>query len=286
MTPGFRFAPGGRQRLLLLDWILDTAHGAPESVLGNHEDALDEAIYIILSFQTDLNRLRATWGRLRSAFPRWDDVDRASIADIADVLRVGGLHRQKAKTIKRLIRAVRVEFGQVSLDALREMDDTAAEQALTRLPGLSWKGARCVLLYSLQRHTLPVDGNTFRILARAGVIPRSAVYRRKVLHDALQAAVPADRRRRLHVNLVVHGQQVCLPGTPRCESCSALPACQRRGLKPLGVPPGGLDSQRTHAARKPASSGKGPDARHQGPLEPSDRIRSPVPQVRRVGSAG
>lgn len=285
MTPGFRFAPGGRQRLLLLDWILDTAHGAPESVLGNHEDALDEAIYIILSFQTDLNRLRATWGRLRSAFPRWDDVDRASIADIADVLRVGGLHRQKAKTIKRLIRAVRVEFGQMSLDALREMDDAAAEQALTRLPGLSWKGARCVLLYSLQRDVLPVDGNTFRVLRRAGVIPSSSVYRRKSFHDALQAAVPADRRRSFHVNLVVHGQQLCLPGTPRCESCSARSVCQRRGLGPLNVRLGGADSQLTQTARSLASTGKGSSSRHEA-LASGGRRRPRISELRPVKSSG
>ena len=286
MTRGFRFARGGRQRLQLLDGILDAAHGAPESLLGNQEDALDEAIYIILSFQTDLGRLRLTWERLRSVFPRWEYLDRASIDDVADVLRVGGLHRQKAKTIKRLVRAIRSQFGEVSLRALREMDDAAAERALTRLPGLSWKGARCVLLYSLRRNTLPVDSNTFRILDRAGVIPRSAVYRRKVLHDALQAAVPANRRRRLHVNLVVHGQRVCLPRTPCCESCVALPACQRRGQGPLNVRRGGIDAQPTGAVRSSAPTGDGPDARHQGPPVSSGRIRLPVPQVRHSGTTG
>ena len=233
MTSRFRFAPGGRQRLLLLDYLLDTAYGAPEAVLGNHPNALDEAVYIILSFQTNLPRFQDTWQALRSAFPRWEDADRASIDEIAGVLRAGGLHRQKAKTIKRLLRAVSDGFGKSSLAALGEMGDADAERVLTRLPGLSWKGARCVLLYSLQRQVFPVDGNTFRILRRVGVIPKSAVYRRRSLHDALQAAVPADRRRPFHVNLVVHGQRTCLPATPRCGTCPALGACQRRGLAAL-----------------------------------------------------
>ena len=60
MTSGFRFAPGGRQRLFLLDELLDTAYGAPEAVLGNQPNALDEAVYIILSFQTDLPRFFLT----------------------------------------------------------------------------------------------------------------------------------------------------------------------------------------------------------------------------------
>ncbi|MCP5118315.1 MAG: hypothetical protein GY953_46475, partial [bacterium] len=197
---------------------------------------LDEAVYIILSFQTDLPRFQDTWQSLRSAFPRWEDADRASVGEIAGVVRAGGLHRQKAKAIKRLLKAVRDGFGELSLAALREMTDAEAERVLTRLPGLAWKGARCVLLYSLQRDVFPVDGNTFRILRRAGVIPATAVYRRRSLHDALQAAVPADRRRPFHVNLVVHGQRSCLPGTPRCGTCPALGACQRHGLARLTVP--------------------------------------------------
>lgn len=242
MSSRFRFVPGGRERLLLLDELLDAAYGAPEALLGNQPNALDEAIYIILSFQTDLARFRETWQNLRSAFPRWEDADRASTDQIAGALRTGGLHRQKAKAIKRLLRAVRDGFGELSLAALRELPDADAERVLTRLPGLSWKGARCVLLYGLQREAFPVDGNTFRILQRAGVVPRSAVYRRRSLHDALQAAVPVGRRRPFHVNLVVHGQQVCLPTKPRCETCPALGGCQRYGLSaPSAQPHGGVD---------------------------------------------
>ena len=235
MTSGFRFAPGGRERLLLLDDLLDAAYSAPEALLGNQPDALDEAIYIILSFQTDLARFQGTWRNLRSAFPRWEDANRASVDEIAEVLRPGGLHRQKAKTIKRLLRAVDGGFGELSLAALRDLPDADAEHALTRLPGLSWKGARCVLLYSLRRDVFPVDGNTFRILQRTGVIPGSAVYRRRSLQDGLQTAIPAGRRRPFHVNLVVHGQWTCLPTTPRCETCLALRGCLRRGLPALAV---------------------------------------------------
>jgi len=190
-------------------------------------------IYIILSFTTDLDRFKETWQCLRSAFRQWGDAECASVDQIASVLTVGGLHRQKARVIKRLLRTVRQTSGELSLDALRSVSDGDAERALTRLPGLSWKGARCVLLYSLDRAVFPIDGNTFRILQRAGVIPRSAVYRRRSLHDALQAAVPPERRRRFHVNLVIHGQRTCLPLAPKCAYCPALECCPRRNLPPL-----------------------------------------------------
>ena len=286
MTAGFRFAPGGRQRLLLLEDLLDSAYGAPESVLGNQPDALDEAVYIILSFQTDLPRFKTTWLSLRAAFPRWDDVERASTGEISEVLREGGLHRQKAKAIKRLLEAVRHRFGGLSLAALRTMDDADAERVLTRLPGLSWKAARCVLLYSLRRDVLPVDGNTFRILRRTGVIPHSSVYRRKALHDAVQAAVPADRRRPFHVNLVLHGQRACLPGIPHCGSCTALPVCRRRGLGPLEAPFGGVDSRLALAPRKLPFQSTGSNSLPEAQLALSRRNRSRVLEARRVGSTG
>jgi endonuclease III len=217
-------------RLADIDALLDGAYGSPEADLGNKPDPLDEAIYIILSFQTDLARFKSTWSRLRTAYPSWDALERAHLREVVRVLRKGGLHKQKARTIRRLLADVREVAGELSLDLLRTMNDTEAERLLTRLPGLSWKAARCILLYSLGRDALPVDGNTFRILKRTGVLSRRAVYRRRTLHDAIQAAVPPARRRSLHVNLVVHGQRTCLPHRPQCSRCILSAECPRIGI--------------------------------------------------------
>lgn len=225
---------GARERLATIDGILEREYGTPEGDLGNKSDALDEAIYIILSFQTDLARFGATWSKLRRVYPTWEKVERASSSDIAVVLREGGLQQQKARTIQRLLSAVRRLAGELSLGMLSAMSDEEAERFLTRLPGLSWKAARCILLYSLRRDSFPVDGNTFRILKRTGVLSRRAVYRRRTLHDALQAAVPAPRRRALHVNLVVHGQRICLPRVPQCSRCPLLAMCPKVGVRIKG----------------------------------------------------
>lgn len=222
---------GAAERLAQIDRTLDEFYGAPEADLGNKDNPLDEAIYIILSFQTDLARTGATWSTLRATFPTWEALARAPLPRIATVLREGGLHRQKARTIKRLLAAVRKLSGELSLDLLRSMSDESAEQFLTCLPGFSWKAARCVLLYSLGRDVFPVDGNTFRILKRTGVLRPGAIYRRRSLHDALQAAVPDARRRSLHVNLVVHGQRTCLPLAPECPRCALRATCPRVGVR-------------------------------------------------------
>jgi endonuclease III len=216
-----------------MDGLLAAAHGTPEAAFGSKSDPLEEAICIILSFQTDLARLRSTWSSLRAPLPSLDLLERATARDVARILRPGVLHRQMAKTIRCLLAEVCRVAGAHSLDLLRSISDEQAERLLVQFPGLSWKAARCVILYSLGRDVLPVDSNTFRILKRTSVLSRSTVYRRRALRDAIQNAVPARRRRTLHVNFVVHGQRTCLPRGPRCDLCLLGDDCPRVGFSPM-----------------------------------------------------
>ena len=206
---------------------LHSAHGSDEVALGNQADPLDQAIYTLLGFQTDVPRQRAVWGMLKDTFPEWEQLERAKAHQVAAVIKPAGLHRQKARVILSLLSSVRREAGELSLDQLRSMDDAQAEHFLLRLPGMSWKGARCVLLYALDRAVFPVDVNTFRIFKRTRLITPTEIYRRKYVHDSLQRAVPAELRRPLHVNLVHHGRQVCRPRGPACSNCPLSRMCPK-----------------------------------------------------------
>lgn len=222
---------GRRQtgRLSAIDEALQRAHGAPLRALNNKRNPLDEAVYIILSLQTDIPRLRQTWRSLKRSFPTWGQAQEASIDALSGAIRTGGLHNQKARALKSLLAEVMARFGKLSLDSLRASSTEEAERELTRLPGLSWKAARCVL-YSLDRDVFPVDTNTFRIMKRAGILSQGTIYRRRALQDALQDAVPPNRRKALHVNLMLHGRRICTPLRPRCTDCPMSHLCPRRGV--------------------------------------------------------
>lgn len=248
MKATLRLSGRAKERLSVLADLLDRAYGAPESELGNKTDPLDEALYITLTLQTDLPRAALMWSHLKSAFPNWNALAAARVERIANVLREGGLHRQKARAIKRLLAQVKKFTGEFSLRRLHEMSDPEAERLLVSLTGFSWKTARCVLLYSLNRDTFPVDSNTFRIFKRVGVLPPSAVYRRRSLHDVLQDAIPPSERRAFHVNLVVHGQRTCLPQAPRCDECVARPCCAMRGVHSSSRPKHALHSALARAS--------------------------------------
>ena len=80
------------------------------------------------------------------------------------------------------------------------------------------------------RDVFPVDGHSFRIFKRTGVLGDRSVYRRRGLHDGLQDAVDGSRRKPFHINLAVHGQRTCLPRRPRCSSCAARSIGRMRGV--------------------------------------------------------
>jgi endonuclease III len=199
------------------------AYGTPD--LGNLPDPLDEAAYIILTFQTDIPRARLVWKALKARFPTWQDVLAAPEAELAEVLRPSGLHVARARFIRAMLRDVQRLFGRLSLEACGQMQTQKAEKVLRKLPGLDWKGARCILLYSFRRAVLPVDSNTYRFAVRFGILRHGTPYRRASVHNALQALVPPALRHDLHVNLVVHGQLTCVPRVPRCLDCPLRRSC-------------------------------------------------------------
>ena len=212
-----------RRRMARVAAVLAREYGTPD--LGNLPDAVDEAVYILLTYQTNVPRARQVWSDLKATFAGWDAVLAAGIEDLEAVLKPAGFQRSRARAIRRLLEAVRVRFGRISLDYLAEMPDAEAEAALRDLPGLDIKGARCVLLYALGRRVLPVDSNTFRFMQRYGVLRRHVRFRRKDVHDGIQQLVPPSCRYTLHVNLVVHGQRTCLPRGPRCGQCILRRSC-------------------------------------------------------------
>jgi endonuclease III len=222
-TAGPREARAARSRISRLAIALERSYGTPD--LGNLDDPLDEAAYIILTYQTDLDRARMVWAQLKARFPNWDAVLEAPAAELELVLRPSGFQRARAKLIRDLLGAVRKRWGLLSLAALDGLASDAAEVELRALPGLDIKGARCVLLYSLGRPVFPVDSNAFRFMQRYGVVAPAARYRRVSTHDELQALVPPEHRHALHVNLVVHGQRTCLPRIPRCGVCPVRRNC-------------------------------------------------------------
>jgi endonuclease-3 len=210
---------------------------------------VDEVVATVLSQHTsDVNSARA-FIRLRERFPSWEQVADAPAGEIADAIRCGGMAGPKARRIKQILGAVVEREGRIDLSRLHGLDDQAAEDYLTSLPGVGPKTAACVLAFSMGRAAFPIDTHVHRVVTRLGWIPAGTTAEKA--HRLLAPRVPAGIRYELHVELIRHGRTVCLARRPRCGVCVLLDLC------PYGL--SAVSGERSATAGPEAHPGPGRD---------------------------
>jgi len=186
-------------------------------------DPIDVFIGTILSQNTsDANSGRA-FASLIASFDSWEAVASAPVEHIARAIKSGGLSQIKAVRIKQVLEQIEKEQGHISLASLKAMNMAEAEEYLMRLPGVGHKTARCVLLFSLGKPSLPVDTHIFRVAKRLGLIDSRASIEKA--HSLLQEQIPPSKVYQFHVHMIEHGRQICHARQPRCNMCILRSAC-------------------------------------------------------------
>lgn len=190
--------------------------------LGNKLDPLDELIYILLTVMTEYG-VEKVFNQLKGRYQNWEDVLTSSRDEFYSYLKPIGLVNQRGNRIIEILKEIKDRFGKVTLDPLFCYSDKEAEDFLLSLPGVGKKTARCVLMYSLRRDVFPVDTHVYRVSKRLGLIDDSISWPRS--HDILQNTVPPQCRYSLHVNMVIHGREVCKAKKPLCNECFLSKEC-------------------------------------------------------------
>ena len=186
-------------------------------------DPVDVLIGTILSQNTsDTNSGRA-FASLKGGFNSWEAVAIAPAEHIAEAIKCGGLSQVKAARIKQVLGQIRNEQGCISLDSLKSMNMGEAEDYLIRLPGVGHKTARCVLLFSLGKPSLPVDTHIFRVAKRLGLIDSRASIEKA--HGLLQEQTPPSKVYQFHIHMIEHGRRICHARLPRCNMCILNDIC-------------------------------------------------------------
>jgi endonuclease III len=202
--------------------LLVEQYGIPR--LGNYLDPIREIFYILLSAKTSDSQYRRTFQRLYTTFASLSAMAAADVKQILPCIASGGLANKKARQIKRTAAAL-AALGDDPASRLREMDDERLFEFLTRLPGMGPKSAFCVMMYSLRVDVFPVDVNVQRIAERMGAIPKGLKHYQA--QQRLPGLIPPNRSRELHITMVAHGREVCLPRNPKCSGCRLRDMCKR-----------------------------------------------------------
>ncbi len=190
---------------------------------SQHRDPLSELIMTILSQNTSDHNSRRAFDRLITTFGNWQAVAEASVEEIAQAIRYGGLAQVKAPRIKKMLDQISAQRGSLDLIFLHELPLAEAKAWLQGLPGVGPKTASCVLLFSLGKPALPVDTHIHRVAKRLGVIDSRASAERA--HEILGAMVPAEDVYQFHIHMIEHGRRVCKAQRPHCHQCVLLQVC-------------------------------------------------------------
>ena len=202
--------------------ILISRFGIPKRN-DQETDPVDALIATILSQNTtDKNSFKA-YQNLKNNFTDWYEVALAKQKTIEQNIRVGGLSKQKARSIKKILNQLLKKQSKISLDYLRSMTNHEINNELTQFIGVGMKTASCVMLFSLKRNVCPVDTHVHRTLNRIGVVKTRTPDK---TFEFINKDLPEDIAHSFHTNLIKLGRDVCKASKPLCSICPLLKICK------------------------------------------------------------
>lgn len=152
------------------------------------------------------------------------------LEELEKALRRLGLHKQRARQLKRLAELVVSRYGG-SLPCRYE--------ELVSLPGLGEYSASELMVAVCGEPRPMIDTNVVRVLGRAlGLRVGPQPYRDPVLVALLRAATPEAPREALefYYGLMDLARKVCHPRAPLCERCPLEGFCAYRRRGAAGLP--------------------------------------------------
>jgi endonuclease-3 len=222
--PRADFRPPTARRVRGIRDRLRGVYGIPR--MAPHRQPLDELVLTVLSQSTNDRNRDIAYERLRERFDSWAAVRDASVEEVEEAIRPGGISKVKSARIQAILAAISEHEHGLDLGWLGEVSVAEGQAFLTALPGVGRKTAACVLLFAFGLHDVPVDTHVSRVGMRLRLLRPGAPF--EELHDAMLALTPPGQELELHVNLLRHGRRTCHARTPDCGACALRRICPSR----------------------------------------------------------
>jgi endonuclease-3 len=196
-------------------------YGVP--IAPPHGDALAELVLTVLSQSTNDRNRDVAYLRLRERFPSWEAVRDATVEEVEEAIRPGGISKVKSARIQAILEAI---GDPLDLSWMRSAPVQESRRYLCALPGVGRKTAACVLLFAFGLRDVPVDTHVSRVGTRLALLRPKAPF--EELHDEMLALTPAGAELEFHVNLLRHGRRTCHAQRPACRECALRRMCPSR----------------------------------------------------------
>jgi endonuclease-3 len=189
-------------------------------------DPFETLIMTIISQNTaDTNTERA-FRNLSGEFEIIPQIlSKAESSKLETCLHVGGLYKNKAKTIKNISKIILERFDG-SLKTVLSLPLDEARKTLLELPGIGPKTADVVLLFSADQPTIPIDTHVNRVSKRLGLASINDDY--EAVRLSLQQLFDPKDYLDVHLLLIAHGRKYCKARYPRCSECPVNVYCSSK----------------------------------------------------------
>jgi endonuclease-3 len=190
-------------------------------------DPFETMVTTVLSQNTaDKNTARAFEALSKRFEITPDALTKAELGDIEDAIKVSGLYKSKAKTIRQAAITV-LEKYHGTLKPILSLPLEEARKTLIQFPGVGPKTADVVLLFSVSQPTIPVDTHVNRVAKRLEFAPAKGDY--EAVRKSLQALYKPSQYLTVHLLLIAHGRRYCKARKPLCNECPVNTYCPSKG---------------------------------------------------------
>lgn len=146
------------------------------------------------------------------------DMIKIPLKKIEEIIFITGFYRNKAKTILSVSRELLERFNGIVPHTKEE---------LMSLKGVGPKTAALVMADGFEIPAICVDVHVHRISNRLGLIQTKTVEETEV---ELKKILPKENWREWNSLMVMWGQNICVPVSPKCSICPIFDLCQRVGV--------------------------------------------------------
>lgn len=172
---------------------------------------------VVLSAQSTDKRVNSVTPIIFSKYPTLEDLKKANLSDLEEIIRPVGSFRKKAAFLKGIATRLVDEFnGVVPID----------REVLESFPGVGRKTVNVFLGEFYGVPAIAVDTHVERVSKRL----KLAYLSDSVLdvERKLMKKVPKDRWARFHLQMVLFGRYYCKAVKPLCKDCPLKEFCREK----------------------------------------------------------
>ncbi|VTS03710.1 endoiii-related endonuclease : Putative endoIII-related endonuclease OS=Singulisphaera acidiphila (strain ATCC BAA-1392 / DSM 18658 / VKM B-2454 / MOB10) GN=Sinac_5501 PE=4 SV=1 [Gemmata massiliana] len=209
---------------------------------------LEELIFAICREGSTTEDAEAGYARLRKVFVDWNEIRVSTVQEVADALRplpnsgpragwiIGVLHAvfelnysydlgdMEKKGLKQAAKQVSRYFND---SELKKLNLKQAAKQIGRFKQVNDFAVAWVVQRSLGGHAIPLDGPTFRVLRRLGVIEDvdTDTEDMEALRGGIEHVIPKARGPEFTELMSIHAKELCVEKNPLCASCPLKSDC-------------------------------------------------------------